>query len=119
MTLYKLSRCRQKVHRLSLRRQSLEQIALERHPMIAGSLVERRFRPGAPVAYYLSIPTPENSWHRYIRKDELVHYRARAQAWRQFVHAMAELVIVNKTIEKELRALGRERCEKITIRRRR
>jgi hypothetical protein len=30
---------------------------------------------------------------------------------------MAQWVLVNKAIEKELRSLGRERCEKITIKR--
>ena len=117
MNMQKLSLRRQRIHQLRVKREELEQIAQARHGMVAGSLVERQFRPNGAAAYYLSIPTKRNSWHRYIRKDELEYFRIRADAWRKFVHAMAQWVLVNKAIEKELRSLGRERCEKITIKR--
>jgi hypothetical protein len=86
-------------------------------PMVAASLVERRFRPGGAPAYYLSIPTPQNSWQRYVRKGELDYFRRRADHWREFVNAMAEWVRVNKQIERRLRAIGLGRCEKVEIRR--
>jgi hypothetical protein len=117
MNMQKLSMRRHKIYQLKAKREELERLAQAHDNMVAGSLVERRFRPNGPAAYYLSIPTEHNSWHRYIRKDELEHFRIRAEAWRKFVHAMARWVLVNKAIEKELRSLGRERCEKIAIRR--
>lgn len=116
MNLNLISVRRQKVHRLQLRRQTLEQVALARDPMVAGSLLERRLRLGGPVVYYLSIHTPNNSCHRYVRKEEVDECRAKAHARRQFVHALAEWVVVNKAIIKELRAMGRDRCEKTVIR---
>ena len=115
MNLNRLSVRRQKVHRLQLSRQTLEQIALARDPMVAGSLLERRLRPGGPAVYYLSIPTPNNSRHRYVRKEDVEEYKAKARARRQFVHALAEWAVVNKAIAKELRAVGRERCEKMAL----
>jgi len=87
------------------------------HDMVVGSLIERRFRPGGSVAHYLSIPTPRNSWHRYVRKDELEVFRRRSAAWREFTQALAEWVRLNKAIEHELRRLGKGRCIKIEIRR--
>lgn len=86
-------------------------------PMVAGSLYERRFRPGGAPAHYLSIPTLQNSWQRYIRKDELDYFRRRAEHWREFVNAMAQWVRVNKEIERLLRLVGKGRCEKLEIRR--
>jgi hypothetical protein len=86
--------------------------------MVGASLIERRFRHTRSISYFLSIPTPENvAWHRYVRKDELDYFRRRAMAWREFVHAMAEWVTVNKEIERMLRQLGKGRCEKLEIRR--
>lgn len=73
--------------------------------------------PDGPPAYYLSIPTQQNSWQRYVRKAELEHFRRRADHWREFVNAMAEWVRVSKQIERHLRAIGKGRCEKIEIRR--
>lgn len=88
------------------------------HPMVAASLIQRRFRPGGPVFYYLSIPTPQNvSWHGYVRKEKVDHYRRRAAAWSEFTQTMAEWVRVNKEIERLLRRLGKGRCEKLEIRR--
>lgn len=113
-----LSVCRKRVYELQGKRAQLERIALGHRPMVAGSLIERRFRPGGVVAYYLSIPTERNSWHRYVRKEEVEHYRRRAEGWREFVHGMAEWVRVNKEIEENLRRLGSGRCEEVEIRRR-
>lgn len=87
-------------------------------PMVAASLYERRFRPGGAPAYYLSIPTPRNSWQRYVRKDELDYFRRRAEHWREFVNAMAEWERVNREIRRRLRSIGLGRCEKLEIRRR-
>lgn len=91
---------------------------MSRLPMVAASLIKRRFRSVGTIAYYLSIPTPHNSWHQYVRKDELEYYSKRTDAWREFVHAMAEWVKVNHAIEYHLRALGKQRCEKLVVRRR-
>lgn len=88
------------------------------HPMVAASLIQRRFPPKGRIAYYLSIPTPHNSWHCYVGKDKLDYYRRRAKAWSELTQAMAEWVRVNKEIELLLRKLGKGRCEKLEIRRR-
>lgn len=117
MKRLKLAKLRQEVRALGGRRHSLERIAMSFVPMVAGSLVERRFRPGGPPAHYLSIPTPQNSWQRYIRKDELDYFRRRAEHWSEYVNAMAEWVRTNKEIERLLRRLGKGRCEKLEIRR--
>lgn len=109
---------RQWVRSLKGRRSALERIGMAHHPMVAASLIERQFRPGGPFFYYLSIPTPQNvSWHGYVRKDEVDYYRRRAAAWSEFTQAMAEWVRVNQEIERLLRRLGKGRCEKLEIRR--
>ncbi len=87
------------------------------HPMVAASFIKRIFRQTGQTAYFLSIPTPQNSWHRYVRKDEVDYFRRRAGAWSEFVNAMAEWVRLNKEIERLLRRLGKGRCEKLEIRR--
>ena len=93
---------------------------MDHQPMVQASLIERRFRHTQSIGYSLSIPTPENvAWHRYVRKDELDYFRRRAGAWREFAHAMAEWVPLNKEIERLLRKLGKGRCEKLEIRRKR
>lgn len=118
MTKLQLAKLRQTVRGLKTRRNTLEHIAMGHQPMVGASLIERRLRHTRSVAYTLSIPTPENvAWHRYVRKDELDYFRRRAQAWREFVHAMAEWVTVNREIERSLRRLGKGRCEKLEIRR--
>jgi hypothetical protein len=81
--------------------------------MVAASLISRRFRPGGPIAYYLSIHTPKNSRHRYVRKSELERLRRRAALYRECVRAMAEWVRVNNAIERELRIVRKLRCEKV------
>jgi hypothetical protein len=118
MTKLQLAKLRQEVRTLTGRRSALERIAMSFVPMVAASLIERRFRPGGAPAYYLSIPTSRNSWQRYVRKDELDYFRRRAAHWREFVNAMAEWVRVNGEIERRLRAIGLGRCEKLEIRRR-
>ena len=117
MTKLQLAKTRQEVRSLKARRSALEQIAMSFVPMVAGSLYERRFRPGGAPAYYLSIPTPRNSWQRYVRKDELDYFRRRAEHWREYVNAMSEWERINKKIGRLLRKLGKGRCEKIEIRR--
>lgn len=117
MTKLQLAKLRQKVRSLKTRRNTLEHVAMSHHPMVGASLIERHFKTGQ-TAHFLSIPTPENvAWHRYVRKDELDYFRRRAGAWREFVHAMAEWVTVNKEIEQSLRQLGKGRCEKLEVRR--
>jgi hypothetical protein len=117
MTKLQLARIRQRVRGLKARRTALEYIAMRPETMVAASLIERRLTPGGSLTHYLSIPTPKNSWHRYVRKDELAKFRRQAGAWREYVNAMAEWVRVNREIESELRRLGRGRCEKLEIRR--
>jgi len=117
MNKLRLAKIRQEVHLLRARRSTLERLAMSFVPMVAGSLYERRFRPGGAPAYYLSIPTPRNSWQRYVRKDELDYFRRRAEHWREFVNAMAEWEKINKKIGLLLRRIGRGRCEKLEIRR--
>ena len=117
MTRLQLAKVRQRFRALKARRTTLEYVVMAPHPMVAASLIERRFKPGRSPVYYLSIPTPQNSWHRYVRKDELEKYRRRAGAWREYVRTMAEWVRINREIEHELRRLGWGRCEKIEIRR--
>lgn len=117
MTNLQLAKLRQKVRALKTRRNTLEHLAMAHHPMAAGSFIQRRFKTGQ-TAYFLSIPTPQNSWHRYVRKDEVDYFRRRAAAWSEFVNAMAEWVRINKEVEQLLRKLGKGRCEKLEIRRR-
>ena len=82
-----------------------------RSAMVPASLIPRRFRPGAPVVYYLSASIQGESRHRYVRKGEVAYWRQRAGAWQRFQKAMASWVKVSKEIEKELRQIGRLRCE--------
>lgn len=117
ITKLQLAKMRQEVRRLRGRRGALERVAMSHVPMVAASLVSRRFRPGGPVYYSLSIPTAHNSWHYYVRKGELEVWRRRAEAWRECVGAMAEWVQVNKRIEKNLRRIAKGRCVSIEIRR--
>lgn len=117
MTRLRLARLRQEVRSLKGRRSTLERIAMSFVPMVAASLYERRFRPGGAPAYYLSIHTPDNSWQRYVRKEDLDYFRRRAAHWREYVRAMAQWGRVNQEIERRLRMLGKGRCEKLEIRR--
>jgi hypothetical protein len=61
--------------------------------------------------YYLSASIQGESRHRYVRKGEVPYWRKRATVWRSFIKAMASWVKVNREIEKELREIGRWRCE--------
>ena len=111
MILEELSLHRKKIEVLRRKRNRLEAIAMGRLPMVAASFMPRRLRPGAPVVYYLSASIQGESRHRYVRKGEVDYWRKRATAWRRFMKATASWVKVNKEIEKELREIGRLRCE--------
>lgn len=111
MNLNSLSFHRKRVSLLVRKRARFERIAMGRTPMVAASFMPRRLRPGGPVVYYLSASIGGESRHRYVRKGEVSYWRKRALAWRQFMKAMASWVKVNREIEKELREIGRLRCE--------
>jgi hypothetical protein len=111
MNLNSLSSHRKKVGLLIRKRARFERIALGRSPMVAASFMPRKLRPGGPVVYYLSASIRGESRHRYVRKGEVPYWRRRALAWRGFMKAMASWVKVNREIEKELREIGRLRCE--------
>ncbi len=113
MTRLQLAGFRQEVRGLKARRNTLEHIAQQHHAMVAASLLERRFRPGAPPAHYLSIPGPQNSRHRYVRKQELEFVCRHAAAWREFGQTMTEWVRVNQQIERLLRRIGAGRCRSV------
>ena len=117
MTKLQLAKIRQRFRALKARRTALEYIAMAPQPMVQASLIQRRFGGGQAVCHYLSIPTPKDKWHRYVRKDELDYFRRRTDRWREYVHAMAEWVRIDKQIERLLRQLGKGRCEKLEIRR--
>lgn len=110
-----LARLRQDIRALKTRRNVLEHIAMQHHPMLAASFLERRFRPNGPVACYLSIPHPKNSRHRYVRKNQVDQIRRQTSAWREFSHALAEWVQINQSIERQLRQIGAKRCRKINL----
>ena len=82
-----------------------------RGPMVAASFMPRRLRPSGVVVYYLSASIRGESRHRYVRKGEVEYWRKRALTWRGVMKAMASWVKVNREIEKELREIGRLRCE--------
>ena len=111
MHLKTLSMHRKKVSLLIRERARFERIAMGRSPMVAASFMVRRLRPGAPVVHYLSASIRGESRHRYVRKGEVEYWRKRALAWRKFMKALASWVKVNREIEKELRGIGRLRCE--------
>ena len=111
MNLKTLSSHRKKVNLLRRRVSQLERILMERSPMVAASFMPRRLKPKGPVLYYLSASIQGESRHRYVRKGEVSYWRKRALAWRKFMRAMASWVKVSKEIEKELREIGRLRCE--------
>ena len=111
MNLKSLSLHRQKVSLLIRKRGQFERIAMGRSPMVAASFMPRKLRPGGPVLYYLSASIQGESRHRYVRKGEVQYWRKRALTWRGFMKAMASGVKVNREIEKELREIGRLRCE--------
>ena len=111
MDLKALSFHRKKVSLFIRKRAQLERVAMGRSPMVAGSFMARKLRPGGPVVYYLSASVQGESRHRYVRKGEVEYWRKRALAWRRYMKAMASWVKVNREIEKELREVGRLRCE--------
>ena len=111
MNLKSLSFHRQKVSLLIRKRARFERIAMGRFPMVAASFMPRRLRPGGPLVYYLSASVQGESRHRYVRKGEVEYWRKRALAWRRYTKVMASWVEVSREIEKELREIGRLRCE--------
>ena len=113
MNLKVLSLHRKKASLLMQKRRQLERTAMSRAPMVAASFMPRRLKPGGPVAHYLSASIQGESRHRYVRKAEVEYWRKRASAWRDFMGAMASWVKVNREIEKELRQIGRLRCESL------
>lgn len=113
MTKLQLARLRQEFRALKARRTALEYVCMKPHPMVAASLLERRFRVGAPPAYYLSIPGPETSRHRYVRKADVEMMRRQTGAWREFSRAIAEIVDIDRQIERLLRRIGKGRCGNI------
>ena len=116
MTKIQIAVLRQKIRLLGGRRFTLERIAMGFVPMLAASLLERRFRKNGPAACYLSIPHPEStSRHRYVRKADVELVRRQTDAWREFSRAMAEWVRNNREIERLLRRIGEGRCRKINL----
>jgi len=111
MDLNVLSLHRKKVSLLMRKRRQLERVAMGRAPMVAASFMPRRLTPQGPLAHYLSASIEGKSRHRYVRKSEVEYWRKRALAWKDFLVAMASWVRVNREIEKELRKIGRLRCE--------
>jgi len=109
--LKRISLHRKKVSLLMRRRRQLERIAMGRAPMVAASFMPRKLVPKGPLAHYLSASIEGKSRHRYVRKSEVEYWRKRALAWKDFLVAMASWVKVNREIEKELREIGRLRCE--------
>jgi hypothetical protein len=115
MTKLQLAKIRQEVRALKARRTTFEYVAMQPHTLLAASLLERRFRPNAPPAYYLSVPTPQGSRHRYVRATDLPMARRQTAAWRELSQAMAQWVRVNAEIERLLRLLGKGRCRKMEL----
>ncbi|MFH1723282.1 MAG: hypothetical protein ABII00_01550, partial [Elusimicrobiota bacterium] len=91
----------------------LEYVCMNPHPMVAASLLERRFRVGAPPAYYLSIPSPQTSRHRYVRKADVETIRRQTDAWREFSRAITAIVRIDREIEQLLRRIGKGLCRNI------
>jgi len=111
MNRERISIHRKRVALLRKKRDRLERIAMGRSAMVAASFLPRRFRPGGPMVYYLSASIQGESRHRYIRKGEVEYWHQRASSWKRFIQAMASWVKVNKEIERQLREIGRLRCE--------
>lgn len=115
MTPLQLAKLRQKVRGLKARRNALEYLAMKHNAMLAAYFLERRLHKGAPVAHYLSVPTPQGSRHLYVRKALVDVTRRQAAAWREFGQGMAQWVRVNKEIESSLREIGKGRCREIKL----
>lgn len=113
MNIEKISLHLKKISILKQKRNRLEELSMGRSPMVAASFMTRRLRPDAPLVYYLSASISGESRHRYVRKSEVEYWRKRAYAWKEFIKAIASLIKVNRQIEKELREIGRLRCEEL------
>ena len=111
MTSPKLSALRKRLTQLVAQRADCERIAMDAAPMVAASFLERTVRPHQPRPYcYLSASIHGESRHRYVPLAQAHTWRRRAERWRQFSHAMARWVKINREIEQLLRTIGRERC---------
>lgn len=88
---------------------------MRRSPMVAASFMVRRLRPDAPSVYYLSASIAGESRHRYVRKGEVEYWRKRTSAWKEFIKAIASWVKINRQIERELREIGKLRCEELPV----
>ncbi|MEN8265283.1 MAG: hypothetical protein ABFR82_17690 [Nitrospirota bacterium] len=115
MDIKKISDHRKKLSILKQKRNRLEDVATGRSSMAAASFITRRVRPDAPLVYYLSASIAGQSRHRYVRKCEVEYWRKRAYAWKEYIAAMASWVKINIQIEKELREVGRLRCEELPV----
>jgi len=111
MSRQNLSSMRKRLGELVRQRAACERIAMGTGPMVAASFLERIMRPGQPGPYYyLSASVDGESRHRYVPLAEAHIWRRRAERWREFSHAMARWVKLNREIEALLRSMGRERC---------
>jgi hypothetical protein len=115
VNIKKLSIHRKKIRILRQKRNRLEETAMGRSPMVAASFMARRLRPDAPLVYYLSASIAGQSRHRYVRKGEVEYWRKRAYGWKEFIKAIASWVKVNRQIERELREIGKLRCEELPV----
>lgn len=113
MNFEEISIHRKKISILKKERDRFEEIAIGRSPMVAASFIPRRLRKDAPLVYYLSASIDGKTRHRYVRKGKIEYWRKRASEWQKFIKAMSSWVKVNKEIEKELREIGRLRCEEL------
>ena len=111
MNLKTLSLHRKKASLLMRKRRQLERITMGRAPMVIRLVHAEEAQTRRPLAHYLSASIQGKSRHRYVRKAEVEYWRKRALAWQDFMKAMASWVKVNREIEKELRAIGRLRCD--------
>lgn len=111
MNRTQLSQMRKRVRTLVAERAECERTAMESVPMVAASFLQRTVRPDQPKPYcYLSASIDGTSRHRYVPASQSRTWQRRAERWRQFSHAMARWVKLNREIEALLRKLGRERC---------
>lgn len=106
--LAQLSRSRKK-------RDRLERIISRSGAMINASFVKvylgtrqkKRKRPN----YYLSWKEEGKTQLRYVRKDEIAVVGVKASRWKEYKKALAQLVKVNRQVERLLREWGKERID--------
>jgi hypothetical protein len=111
MNRHKLSLLRSRLRDLLREREACEKVALQHHPMVAASFLERTFRPSQKRPYYyLSAPMAGVSRHRYVPASQAPLWRGRAYEWLRYRKAMTRWVRLSREIERALRAMGRQRC---------